>query len=218
MKIQYLGHSCFFIKNKEASVVTDPFNPQLVGLKFPKVDADILTVSHQHPDHNQAQQVGIKPVVFDFPGEYEAKGVKVNGYQSFHDDKNGTVRGENIIFKITINNVILTHLGDLGHLPNQELLEQLEDTDVLLVPVGGFYTINASQAAEVIRAIKPSVTIPMHYNSPELNQVEFGKLSGVTEFLKLMGKDGLTPVPKLEIKSEEDLPESETVLLSITKP
>lgn len=218
MKIQYLGHSSFYVRNKQSSVVMDPFDSKIVGLKFPRVTADIVTVSHDHKDHNQAELVGIKPMVFDFPGEYEVKGVKIKGYQSFHDDKQGGERGENIIFKVNINNVVLTHLGDLGVMLSSELVDELEDTDVLLVPVGGVYTINAAQAVEIVRQLKPCVTIPMHYNTDGLNQSQFGQLSGVNEFLKLMSKENLAPVPKFEIKSEEDLPESEVVVLEIVKP
>lgn len=217
MKIQYFGHSCFYIKNKEASVLIDPFSSAMVGFNMPKVEADIVTVSHQHADHNNVASVTNQPVVFDFPGEYEVKGVKVFGYQSYHDAAGGQERGENIIFKIVINNVVLTHLGDLGHLPGAELLSELEDTDVLLLPIGGTYTINASEAKQLISLIKPSVTIPMHYKLEKHNPEQFNKLSPLDDFLKLMGQEALVPVNKFELKSEEDLPESELVVLEIFK-
>ena len=216
MKIQYFGHSCFYIKNKESSVLMDPFDSKMVGLNMPKVDADIVTVSHQHKDHNQTAAV-CNGVVFDFPGEYEVKGVKVFGYQSYHDQEQGQKRGENIIFKIIINNVVLTHLGDLGHLPEPALIDELEDTDVLLIPVGGTYTIDGQTAKKVIELIKPSITIPMHYQTDKHNPAEFGQLAKVEEFLKLMGKDALAPIPKFEIKTAEDLPETELVVLDIAK-
>ena len=217
MKIQYFGHSCFYIKNKESSVLMDPFDSKLVGFALPKVEADIVTVSHQHQDHNYTAGVNGQPVIFDFPGEYEVKGVKIFGYQSFHDQVQGQERGENIIFKVVINNVVLTHLGDLGHDLENDLIEQLEDTDVLLIPVGGIYTINSEEAKKIIEQIKPSVTIPMHFQTDKHNPAEFGKLTKLDEFLKLMGKESLVPVPKLEIKTEEDLPESELIVLDIVK-
>jgi len=217
MKIQYLGHSCFEIKNREVSVITDPYDTKMVGLKFPKTEADIVTVSHQHPDHNFVAGVGVSPVVFDYPGDYEAKGVKIFGFQSWHDKSQGSERGENIIFKIIMDGIIVTHLGDLGEMPSRELLDELEDTDILLVPVGGTFTINTAEAAEVVKTIKPAVTIPMHYQVSNLNPEQFGSLTGVEEFLKLMGKEGLTPITKFEAKSEEELPENEVVLLTSAK-
>jgi len=217
MKIQYLGHSSFEIKNREVTIVTDPFDPQLVGLKFPKVTADIVTVSHQHRDHNFVAGVGITPVVFDYPGEYEARGIKIFGLQSWHDKTQGSERGENIIFKIIIDGMTVTHLGDLGEMPSRELLDQLEDTDILLVPIGGVFTINAAEAAEVVKALKPAVVIPMHYQMPKLNPQEFGELAGPEEFLKLLGKEGLLMVARFEAKSAEELPENELVLLEIAK-
>ena len=217
MKIQYFGHSCFYIKNKEASVLMDPFSSLLVGLKMPKVETDMITVSHQHEDHNFIAAATNNPVIFDFPGEYEVKGVKVFGYQSFHDQEQGGKRGENIIFKVIINNVVLTHLGDLGHIPPENVLSELEDTDVLLVPIGGTYTINASEAKQLVELIKPSITIPMHYHLDQHNPQQFGELAKLSEFLKLMGQEALVPANKLEIKSEEDLPESELVVLEVAK-
>ncbi len=217
MKIQYFGHSCFYLKNKTVSVLMDPFNSQMVGLKMPKVEADIVTVSHQHEDHNFVSACSNKPVVFDFPGEYEVGGVKVYGYQSFHDDQQGLKRGENIIFKVVINNVVLTHLGDLGHIPDEQLIDELEDTDVLLVPVGGVYTINVSQAKQIVELIKPAITIPMHYRSDKHSSDRFGSLAELPEFLKLMGQENLVAVKRIEIKSEEDLPERELVVLEPDK-
>jgi len=217
MKIQYLGHSCFEIKNREVSVITDPFDPKLVGLKFPKIEADVVTVSHGHTDHNYVAGVGVKPVVFDYPGDYEVKGVKIFGLQSWHDKTRGSERGENIIFKIVIDGIVVTHLGDLGEMPSRELLEELEDTDILLIPVGGTFTINAAEAAEIVKAIKPAVTIPMHYQVPKLNPAEFAALSDPGEFLKLLGKAGIAPVSRFEAKNEEELPENEVLLLEAAK-
>lgn len=216
MKISYFGHSCFYIKNKDVSVLMDPFSRESVGFSMPKVEADIVTVSHNHDDHNQTQLVDGSPVVFDFPGEYEAKGVKVFGYSSYHDSDQGSERGENIIFQIIIDNVVLTHLGDLGHIPDTEVLNLLENTNVLLVPVGGIYTINGEQAKKVIDLLKPSIVIPMHYKTSKHNP-QFKELIVLDEFLKLMGKEHLTSTPKLEIKTTDDLPEDDLVILDVSK-
>lgn len=214
MKIQCLGHSSFYVKGKNGSVVFDPFDPKDVGIRFPKVDADVVTVSHQHPDHNNSAGVGGEDkIVFDFPGEYEHKGIRVFGYQTFHDATNGSERGENIVFKVLLEGITITHCGDLGHLPNEELVEALKDTDVLMVPVGGFYTIGPKEAAKLVELIKPEIIIPMHYNDPRLNQEVFKEVQPVKEFLSLMGLESLAPVDKLEVKSDS-LPEKEVVLLS----
>ena len=99
MDIKYLGHASFFIKSKEAKLVTDPFDPQMVGLKFPKIEADIVTVSHHHKDHDQAQLVSESPLVIDSPGEYEKKGLRVFGYKTYHDKKKGLERGANTVVR-----------------------------------------------------------------------------------------------------------------------
>ena len=213
MRIQYLGHSAFLLKDKETRICMDPFNPTAVGLKFPKIEAEIVTVSHGHEDHNYVQGVGPSPVVFDFPGEYECRGIKVFGYQSFHDDKNGEARGENVVFSVILNDIKVTHLGDLGSVPSGELLAEIEDTDILLLPVGGVYTINPAQAVETMRLLNPKVTIPMHFKTDKHGQT-FAQMAGVGEFLKLIDKENLEPVNKYEVKAEEDLPESEVVLLT----
>jgi len=217
MKIQYFGHSCFFLKNKEVSVLMDPFDSEMVGFQMPKVEADIVTVSHQHKDHNYVAAVLGQPVIFDFPGEYEAKGVKIFGYQSYHDHQKGKERGENIIFKVVINGVKVTHLGDLGHIPGEELVNELEDTDILLIPVGGTYTFSLSEAKQTIELLKPSVTIPMHFKTPKHNLSQFQALAPLSEFLELMGQKDLVGVNKLEFKTAEDLPESELIVLDVVK-
>ncbi len=215
MRIQYLGHSSFLIKTKEASILTDPFDPKMTGLKFPKVEADIITVSHQHRDHNQTELVEGKRVVFDFPGEYESRGVRFYGYQVFHDDQGGGERGENIIFKIIAEGITVVHCGDLGHMPANEILAQLDDVDILMVPVGGIYTIDAKTAKELGDKLSPKLTIPMHYLVPAMNQETFGQLAPVSEYLKLAGKEGLEPVRRLDVKAES-MPENETAVLEIT--
>lgn len=214
MKIQSLGHSSFLVKGKNGSVVFDPFEPKSVGLKFPKVEADVVTVSHNHADHNNSAAVGGETkIIFDFPGEYEHKGIRVFGYQTYHDAKNGEERGENIVFKILLDGITITHLGDLGHLPGEDLVEALKDTDILMVPVGGFYTIGPKEAVKLVEMIKPEIIIPMHYNDPRLDQTVFKEVVPVREFLSLMGAEGITPVDKLEVKIDT-MPEKEVVVLS----
>lgn len=200
MEITLLGHSSFKLRGKYATVVTDPFDAEMVGLKFPKhVVADIVTVSHAHRDHNRVAQIEGTPFVVGGPGEYEVKGVGIVGIGVYHDEEKGAGRGPNIIYRIEIDGVSLVHLGDVGHTLATEQVEVLDGVDVLFVPVGGVYTIDAARAAEVIHEIEPSIVIPMHYGRPELNQKAFGELAPVSAFLKEMGKEGITAVSKLTV-------------------
>lgn len=203
MEIKYFGHSSFFLKGKTATVVTDPFDPQMVGLKFPKVEASIVTVSHQHQDHNRSDLISGNPLVVDIPGEYEKQEVRITGFSVYHDKKQGEERGSNTLFKIEMDNISLLHCGDLGHILNDELIEEISGVDVLLIPVGGFYTIDADEAVAMVRKIEPSIVIPMHYNTSKLNQQGFGKLAPVANFLTKIGAGEIEPVKKLVVKKEE---------------
>jgi len=211
MKIQYLGHASFILRTKDATLITDPFDPEMTGLKFPKLEADIITVSHDHKDHNQVQLVGGKPKVFDFPGEYESKGIRFYGFQTYHDESQGGERGENVIFKILMDGLVLVHCGDLGHMPSNEVLAQIEDADILFVPVGGTFTLDAKKAKEFVDKISPSIIVPMHYKTDKLNAANFGMLQEVSEFLKLSGIEQVETKKIFEVKTDT-LPEKEIVV------
>ncbi len=219
MEIKYLGHASFLIKTKTAKIVTDPYDPEMVGLRFPKTEADIVTVSHQHKDHNQVKNViGINdapPLVVDMAGEFEKMGVRVFGFQSFHDKTKGSERGENILYKFEAEGISVLHCGDLGVIPEESFLESIGEVDILMVPVGGFYTIDAEEAVQLVRKIEPSIVIPMHYNHSRLNQKNFGQLTGVSEFTKKFGIENLTPIPKLIYKKEEMEQEMKVIVLEI---
>ena len=210
MDITFLGHSSFRVKGKNASVVTDPYD-SYVGFKFPKVAADIVTISHDHKDHNQAALVkGVKRTVTG-PGEYEISGVSIVGIPSFHDDKKGALRGKNTMYVIEMDQLRIVHLGDLGHKLADSELEALGDVDILMVPVGGEYTINASQAAEIVRGIEPNVVLPMHYFLEGMNKDVFGKLTGVDTFLSEVGLPN-EKMDKLTLKGQI-LEDQRTVVL-----
>lgn len=220
MDISYLGHAAFKLKGKEAVVVTDPFEKKAVGFAMPQVSADLITVSHGHEDHNAIKQVTgtsrrAEPYVITAPGEYEVNGVGVFGWGSFHDDVLGAERGKNTIFSIMIDGVRIVHLGDLGTSLKDDLVEDLGTIDVLLVPVGGVWTIGAKEAQVVIEQLSPSLVIPMHYRTDE-HTGEYTQLAGVEEFLKLMGVAELQPVDKLKITSESLPEESQIVWLKRT--
>lgn len=205
MEITYLGHASFKIRSKNVTVITDPFNPEMVGLKFPKVEADIVTISHSHPDHNFPSEVGGTPVIISGPGEYEVKGVKIIGVATFHDNSSGSERGKNTVYRIYIDGVSIVHCGDLGHKFDDAQLEMLDGANILMIPVGGFYTIDGEEAAQIVSQVDPNIIIPMHYNRPGITQELSSKLVGVDIFLKEMGKMGLVPQPKL-IVTRDKLP------------
>jgi len=207
MFITWLGHSCFKIQiknnDREVILVTDPFEKG-IGLKVPRVNGDIVTVSHNHYDHNNVSAVKNNPFVINSPGEYEVKNVFVTGIQSFHDNKEGKDRGLNTIYRIESEGLSLAHLGDLGHILDTEQLEKLEDIDILMVPVGGKYTLNAKEAVEVVNQIEPRIIIPMHYKVKGLKI----NIEPVDKFLKEMGIKSTEKLNKLKI-IKKDLPQEE---------
>jgi L-ascorbate metabolism protein UlaG (beta-lactamase superfamily) len=213
MEIKFLGHSSFRIKGKTASLVTDPFDPKMVGLKYSGVKADIVTVSHDHEDHNRYDLVkGVKKVISG-PGEYEISQVSIIGLPSYHDDKKGEKRGKNTIYLIEMDFLRLVHLGDIGHKLTEATLETLGDIDILMVPVGGEFTISPQQAVEVVRSIEPKIILPMHYLMPGLNKEIFGKLENVKPFLNEIGLP-FTKEEKLTIKGGLYQEEQKVVVLT----
>lgn len=188
MEISYLGHSCFKIKTKTGVVVCDPYSKS-VGFEMPSVAADLVTVSHlQHDDHSAIQTVSAssrrkEPFVITNPGEYEVEGISVFGYPSFHDSSEGKERGANTVYVIQAEDLRILHLGDLGHPLGEKLIEEFESIDVLMIPVGGVYTISAKEAIEVISKIEPTYVLPMHYKTDRHDQARFGELAGITEFV-----------------------------------
>lgn len=194
-------------------MVTDPFGT-MVGLPFPKhTTAAIVTLSHDHEDHNAAELIEGNPFVVRGPGEYEVKGVGIVGVGVFHDEAGGTKRGKNTMYRIELDGISIVHLGDLGHELSSAHVDSLDGVDILLVPVGGFYTIDAVTAAKVVGEIEPSIVIPMHYLVSGLDQKAFGSLTGVDAFLKEMGKTDVNPQSKLTITKEKMPEEMQVVVL-----
>jgi len=212
MIIKKLGHSCFKIKNSSASIICDPFDPKKTGLSLPKQTANIVTVSHDHFDHNFIEIVEGEYFLINTPGEYEIKGVYIYGYKTFHDNKNGAERGPNTVYSIKIDNINIVHLGDLGHKLPDELVGELEETDVLLIPVGGTYTIEPEIATEVISQLEPSIVIPMHYKVDGIN-ADFDKLKTVEDFTKAMGWENVQKLDKLVLSSRSALPQDTQVVI-----
>lgn len=216
MEIKYIGHSSFRLKGGSGTVITDPYDPSTVGLPFPKTTAEIITVSHQHPDHNFIEKVTgteqrPEPLIFDAPGEYEANEIHVTGVQTYHDDKKGEERGKNLVFVFHMDNVLIAHLGDLGHELTKEQLDDIGPVDVLLVPVGGKYTMTPDTAIKVINDIGPSIVIPMHYKTEGMKE-NFNELATVKEFLDKAGFEKVREEDKLKV-TKDSLPEDTEVVI-----
>lgn len=208
MDIFPLGHSSFKLRGKQATVVTDPYDGDGVHITFPKhVEADIVTVSHDHKDHNAVGLVGGSPFVVRGPGEYEIKGISVIGISSFHDSEEGKTRGQNTMYRIEIDGVKVAHLGDVGHVLSSAQVDILDGIDVLMIPVGGVYTVDVEKASQIIADIEPRIVIPMHdaRSNKELVPLEI--------FLKTMGKDGLASLPKLTVSKDKLPAEMQIVVL-----
>lgn len=180
MKIEYLGHSCFKLtESTGTSIVTDPYGG--IGYELPTdLRADFVTKSHEHYDHNNVAAVKGNPKVIDKEGTYEFSGVEIEGIGSYHDEQGGRLRGENVIYKFWLDGVVVCHLGDLGEECSAELLEQISPVNVLLIPVGGTYTIDADRAKEYVDRLMPDVVIPMHYKTRSLN-IDLDKLQAFLE-------------------------------------
>lgn len=207
MEIIWLGHSCFRIKGRQATVITDPYSPSL-GYSLANPKADIVTVSHQHEGHSYVPGVEGDPRPVLGPGEYEIGGVLIIGVATFHDSERGAQRGKNTVYVMEVDEVAVCHLGDLGHVLTAEQVEELGGVDILLLPVGGVSTINASTAAEVVRQLDPKVVVPMHYKTPALKW----ELEPVERFLKEIGARQNSSQPKLSF-TRTSLPDSMQVFL-----
>lgn len=194
VEITWLGHSCFRIKGNQAEIITDPFPPES-GYNLGKPTARIVTVSHQHLSHNYVQGVGGDPKLVTTPGEYEISGVLIIGIASYHDAEGGRSRGRNTIYLMEVDGISVCHLGDLGQALTDEQAEEIDNADVLLMPVGGVSTMNAAAASAVVRQLEPKIVIPMHYQTPVLKR----ELEPVDNFLREMGMAEVAPQPKLSV-------------------
>ncbi len=199
MKIKWLGHSSFLIESKRGiKIITDPFDETL-GYKLPRIKVNIVTVSHEHFDHNYVRGVKGRPVVFKGLVNRESHKMEFRGISSYHDSVYGGQRGLNTIFVIKADELNLCHLGDLGHVLDSDKLIEIDRVDILFIPVGGFYTIDSSQASQIIRDIKPKIVIPMHYKT---EAIKFS-IDPVEVFLT--DKDNVQRVESNEFEIKEDL-------------
>jgi len=182
MKVKWWGHACFELKN-EITIVFDPHDGKGVGLKPPETKADIILISHLHYDHADGADLVKKAqstIIAEQSGEFSVAKAKIKGISSYHDENFGKLRGKNIIYVVEIEGLRFCHLGDLGHVPTDAQVKDIGEVDVLFVPVGGTYTIDATGATKTIEKIKPKIAVPMHYAVKGLKV----KIAGVEEFLR----------------------------------
>ncbi len=209
MDIVYYGHSCFRLSQRGmASVVTDPYDHEVVGFRPLKLRADVVTVSHDAPGHNHIKAVKGSRFIITGPGEYEIGGVFVIGVRT-----NGKKRKEdepfNTMYLFDFDGLTVVHLGDLRRVPSQAEVEALGPVHVLLVPVGGGGGLTPAKAAEVVSLLEPNLVIPMHYKAPGSKM----NLLPVTRFLKEMGVEKITPQPALSIRTSQLPEETQVVVL-----
>lgn len=211
MKLKWLGHSAFLITaNDGTKIITDPYTSGsydgAVRYKPIKEEVQIVTVSHEHPDHNDTGQFSGKPTIIKGAGEHTVKGLRFFGSQCFHDESKGSERGANTIFTFEVDGIKFCHLGDLGEKLSDETCKNIGPVDVLLVPVGGFYTIDAKTAAEVVRLLNPRVVIPMHYKTKALGF----PIAPVDDFLK--NKTNVKRLNQTEVElSKATLPQTQEI-------
>lgn len=168
MRVKWLGHSCFKITSKGGiRIVTDPFDDN-VGYKLPAVETDIVTISHGHYDHNFVDCVKGNFELVSKIGNFYVKDIPITGIHTYHDNEQGAKRGSNIIYTFAIDDMKLCHLGDLGHELTPSQIEMIGKVDILLIPVGGVFTINSEEAVKVVHQLDPRIVIPMHYKTPVL--------------------------------------------------
>ena len=208
MNITWYGQSCFKIQNKDIILITDPFHKS-IGLRPPYGSADIVTISHDHFDHNNYSVIKDDPFIIDSAGEFEIKKIIIKGIDSYYDNKEGKERGGNIIYTMEMDEIRICHLGDLEQnaLVNGQL-EKIGQVDILFIPVGGIFTIDWKSASAIISQIEPRVIIPMHYRIPGVKG-SLLKLDGVDKFCKDRGVSSKDTVDKFSVK-KKDLPQEES--------
>ena len=201
LQIRWHGHACFEITD-DVTLVTDPHDGKSIGIPAPSAEGDIILVSHDHYDHNSVKSVEKEEskVVTD-ERKRNISNVEIIGIRSFHDKHKGEKRGENIIFKFILDGITFCHLGDLGHELGEDAIQKIGDVDILFIPVGGIFTVDAKQAWNVVNSIKPKITIPMHYKIGGLSL----PIDGLGSFLEITSYKTLKVGNEIDIE-KEDLP------------
>ena len=210
MKLQYLGHACVrLISEIGTTIICDPYDSNLVGYAMPSFGCDLATISHGHADHNYIEALTNLPTVMDCPGTIVLDDVSVTSFSTWHDDKQGALRGANLVFTFGIDALRVAHLGDLGEV-SQEVANKLAGTNVLIVPVGGNYTIDAKQAKWYVEQIQPQIVVPVHYSQGGTIDI-----ARVEEFTSLFDKSCV--VYATDFYNIDDIDENTTKIVVISR-
>ena len=210
MKMKWLGHAAFLITSDSGTkIITDPYMTN-ESIKFTEIteSADIVTTSHEHFDHNNTAAIQGNPEIISGPFNGKAKGIEISSIATYHDDAGGKEKGSNNMYCFVVDGIRICHAGDLGHDLSNEQVAQVGKVDILIIPVGGFYTIDAKTATRVAGKLAPKVIIPMHFRNDRLDF----PIAGVEEFLK--GKNNVVMLDTCEIElKKEELPESTRIMV-----
>lgn len=209
-EFRWLGHNCFRLRAREATIITDPVS-KATGYQMGRQTADIVTISHDHPGHSNTGSIKAGYKIVDGPGEYELSDVFITGIRTYHDEVQGKERGYNTIYLMEVEGMTICHLGDLGHPLQSDQTELLASCDILLVPAGGGTVISQQQAADIVGLLEPKIVIPMQFATSQGDR----DLEGVEGFAKLLGVDLPAPEEKLTVKPS-DL--GDTLRLVVLKP
>ncbi len=214
MEITWYGHSCFRLTERNfATVVTDPFDNTVVGYDALKLKAEIVTVSHDAPGHNNVDAVKGTTHPLNGAGEFEIGGVFITAVQTMGNGKKNKDKARNTLYVFDYDGITVAHLGDLQEAPTQSEVEALGTVNVLLVPVGGGGSLNAAKAAEVVSLLEPNIVIPMHYSTPDAKL----NLDSLNKFLKEMGLSKIDAQPSLKITRSGLPDETKVVVLDYQK-
>lgn len=214
MKIKWLGHSCFMLTSSCGTrIMTDPFSPDTL-YKLPPLDVDAVTVSHAHHDHNYTDIVGNNSIIVTSDSDLTIKDVSIKSVKCFHDECSGALRGDNRMFIFEIDGIRILHCGDIGEQLDKKIIDSLGKIDVMLVPIGGIYTINGSQAVDLMNMVKPKIVIPMHYENSMLGF----KLEGTESFVAAAKNWTINSTDSDEIIFTEPEPVEPTVIFMNFNP
>ncbi|MCL2607659.1 MAG: MBL fold metallo-hydrolase [Methanomassiliicoccaceae archaeon] len=206
MRVRWHGHSCFEIIG-HVTIVTDPHDGKSLGIKPPSAEADIVLISHDHSDHNSFMSItGYRKIVFAFVGGFDFEGIKFTGLQTDHDDAGGKKRGKNVMYSMTIDGISICHCGDLGKMPDENVIEKIKGTDILMVPVGGIQTMDVEELIRFIDTVDPRVIVPMHYRIGGLSM----PINSVDAFLDAMNIEAEQIGDEIDLSADE-LPAERTI-------
>ena len=195
MKLEWIGHACFRLTAENGTViVTDPYDDS-VGIRVPKLDADLVTISHGHHDHNNLAMICGRPDVVQGVESAQIRGITTQAVGSYHDDQHGALRGQNNVRIFLIDGLKVVHMGDQGCMPDQMVMQAILNADLMMIPVGGFYTIDTKGAKAIIEQTRPKCVVPMHYKTKHCTY----PIAGIEPFLEAMGVKNASPVRELEI-------------------